>query len=334
MNAYTNTSVDALNTLNVLYNAISDTPSNASDKLNTQLSTPSDDTALTNITQTYSQLNQDRIVCEFYNYKRGGYFIDIGANDGITLSNTYLLEQQYGWTGVCVEPMPAVYDKLIQVRTAICDNHALFNKSGESVEFLVSSIMGGMLSGISEYISDNYLYNAIRHSESHPINVQTLTLTDLLDKYNAPTFIEYASIDTEGTEIEILRGFNFDKYTIGYISIEHNYINSTREKIHDILISNGYLYKSDNSWDDDYIHKSQIEGSYIRNNKKYVISILPSQRIIRYARAVYVQLIKYTKEKITNTQTLCMDIKKMIILNTHAFIHNQLIINGKIYIKQ
>ena len=60
-----------------------------------------------------SQLGQDLTVLKFYNNKRDGYFIEIGASDGIKLSNTYLLESQYGWKGICVEPIPNNYNKLV-----------------------------------------------------------------------------------------------------------------------------------------------------------------------------------------------------------------------------
>jgi len=52
------------------------------------------------------------------------YFIDIGANDGKTLSNTFLLEKQYNWKGICSEPLPSAFKKLIKCRSVVCDNNA------------------------------------------------------------------------------------------------------------------------------------------------------------------------------------------------------------------
>ena len=60
-----------------------------------------------------SQLGQDLKVLKFYNNKKNGFFVEIGASDGINLSNTYLLEKEYDWKGVCVEPIPYNYEKLI-----------------------------------------------------------------------------------------------------------------------------------------------------------------------------------------------------------------------------
>ena len=68
-----------------------------------------------------SQLGQELKVIKFYNSKKNGYFIEIGASDGIELSNTYLLETQYEWKGICCEPIPSRFEKLVktgQIRPA------------------------------------------------------------------------------------------------------------------------------------------------------------------------------------------------------------------------
>ena len=66
--------------------------------------------------RSYSQLGQDLTVLKFYNDKRDGYFIELGASDGITLSNTYLLEKEFGWKGICAEPVPVKYEALCKNR--------------------------------------------------------------------------------------------------------------------------------------------------------------------------------------------------------------------------
>jgi predicted transcriptional regulator len=64
------------------------------------------------------------------------------------------------------------------------------------------------------------------------------------------------SLDTEGSELEILRNFDFEKYTFGLIDIEHNYIEPRRTEIKNLLLSKGYIYKGENQWDDMYKHSS------------------------------------------------------------------------------
>jgi hypothetical protein len=80
-------------------------------------------------------------------------------------------------------------------------------------------------------------------------------LNDLLNKYNAPDYIDYLSVDTEGSELEILSAFDFDRRTIGVITVEHNF-GSTRGELNDLLLSNKYVQfgQDISEYDDWYIH--------------------------------------------------------------------------------
>ena len=206
------------------------------------------------MSNSYSQLDQDLYVLSVLNYKKNGYFIEIGASDGITLSNTYLLEKEYDWKGICVEPIPYRYNELITNRpNSYCCDSAIYNKSNIEVVFDIANNYD-LLSGINETIS-------ICHKEEVDANksqilVKTITFNDLLEKYNSPLFIDYLSLDTEGSELEILKSVNFNKYRFGIIDVEHNYQEDTRNKIRELLLINGYKYMRENSWDDCYHHYS------------------------------------------------------------------------------
>ena len=204
-----------------------------------------------------SQIGQDLNVINFYKEKKNGFFIEIGANDGIYLSNTYLLETQYNWKGICAEPIPDVYYKLIGNRpNSICCSDAVYSTSDLNIQFDIASndIVGEvLLSGISIHIDT---WKSIVDKNKTVINVKTISLNDLLDKNNAPSFIEYMSLDTEGSEYEILRTFNFNKYIFGLIDVEHNYHEPRRTQIRELLLSNGYIYIGENHWDDMYKHHS------------------------------------------------------------------------------
>ena len=205
--------------------------------------------------QSYSQLQQDLRVLQFYKIKTNGFFVDIGAADGIELSNTYLLESHANWKGICVEPNPNNYSKLIVNRPkSICCDKAIYNETGLILDFDIAHI-NPLLSGISGLNNVTHLKSVVDAYKS-TIQVETLSLTDLLDKNNAPNFIEYLSLDTEGSEYEILKNFNFDKYIFGLIDVEHNYIEPIRSQIRDLLLANGYNYIGENSWDDCYKHSS------------------------------------------------------------------------------
>jgi FkbM family methyltransferase len=202
---------------------------------------------------SYSQLNQDVDVIKFYNKKTNGYFVEIGAYDGIDLSNTYLLETQYNWKEICVEPIPAHFEKLVKNRpNSLCFQEAIYKKSGLTLQFDIAN-QNNMLSGISNHIDK---YKSVVDLQKTTIQVKTLTLLDVLDKANAPNFIEYLSLDTEGSELEILESFDYNKYIFGMIHVEHNYIEPKRSQIKELLLSKGYKYICENNWDDVYIHKS------------------------------------------------------------------------------
>jgi FkbM family methyltransferase len=202
---------------------------------------------------SHSQLGQDLEVIKFYNNKENGFFIEIGASDGLALSNTYLLENKYKWKGICCEPIPSNFEKLVKNRqNSICYKEAVYNQSGLTLSFDIANNYD-LLSGISEHIDK---HKSTVDANKTIIQVQTISLLDILEKSNAPSFIEYMSLDTEGSEFEILKNFDFGKYTFGLIDVEHNYIEPRRTEIKNLLLSKGYIYKGENSWDDMYKHSS------------------------------------------------------------------------------
>jgi len=202
---------------------------------------------------SYSQIGQDLEVIKFYNNKENGFFVEIGASDGISLSNTYLLETQYKWKGICCEPIPNKFENLVKNRpNSICYNEAVYNSSGLTVIFDIANSCD-FLSGISNHID---CHKSTVDANKKTIQVQTISLLDVLKNANAPSFIEYMSLDTEGSEFQILQNFDFEKYTFGLIDVEHNYIEPRRTKIRNLLLSKGYIYKGANSCDDMYKHNS------------------------------------------------------------------------------
>jgi FkbM family methyltransferase len=202
---------------------------------------------------SYSQLGQDLKVLQFYNNKTDGFFIEIGASDGILFSNTYLLEKKYNWKGICVEPLPEKFKLLCDNRpNSLCYNKPVYNESNKKVIFDIAHNFD-LLSGITTNIDCHS--NQVNENKTQ-IELTTISLNDLLEQSNAPRFIDYLSLDTEGSEFEILKSLDFNKYTFGLIDVEHNFIEPRRTNIKDLLTSNGYDYIGENNWDDSYKHKS------------------------------------------------------------------------------
>ncbi len=197
-----------------------------------------------------SQFGQDvHVSGNIYNKKENGYFVEIGAYDGISMSNTYLLEYWYKWKGICVECNPLYFKKLTENRpNSINYSWAVFNENDKIMKFIDDNTGG--CSGFVDTNTHTHILN------KQIIDVQTKKLTTILDMANAPNFIDFLSLDTEGSEYDILNAHDFDKYLFGYICVEHNFINANRIKIRNLLESKGYVFYRNNNVDDDYIHSS------------------------------------------------------------------------------
>lgn len=198
--------------------------------------------------QSHSQMEQDITVANYFNMQKGGYFIDVGAWDGVEISNTYMLEKELEWTGICIEPLPDKFAHLQEHRNCHCIQAAAYNQSNLELDFAVAD----GFSGIAKHID--------RHTEAlnkDRMMVKTKTLDEIMKLYQAPFFIEYLSIDTEGSEAEVLWGINWSKYSFGYITIEHNGIEPRRTYIRNYLNKMGYSFLRENSGDDDYISKGK-----------------------------------------------------------------------------
>jgi len=211
-----------------------------------------------------SQLGQDKAVLDFYaKYSDDGerFFVDIGAFDGVTYSNTWRLEQA-GWTGICAEPLESCWGPLTQMRKkSYCSNKAITDKSGMKVAFsnCWDGTGMGMLSGIKAFAQGEYL----DYQQGQPTAfVDTQSLNDLLVEGNAPAFIEYLSLDVEGAELTILSAFDFSRWTFGLIDVEHNYT-ADRPRIRALLEANGYIWMRENEHDDCYCHASLLPKSNV-----------------------------------------------------------------------
>ena len=204
----------------------------------------------------YSQVGQDKWVCDWFKYKRNGYFLDVGAADGITISNTYYLEKELGWEGICVEALKVNYDKLLINRKCNIAHNAAYNKN-KTVHFLGDG-------------NDN-LGGHIANSDNYTESVEAIRLEEILKKYNSPKIIDYVSLDIEGNEVEALLGFPFSEYEVVLWTIEHNLhggVNGRllKANIMNIMHKNGYKIVKENvgtspfyPMEDWYAHEKYIK---------------------------------------------------------------------------
>jgi FkbM family methyltransferase len=204
---------------------------------------------LLKLKHSQSQLGQDIFVLDFTDFKVGGTFLEIGATDGVALSNTYILEKCFGWTGFLCEPARGWREQLIKNRTSTLVFDAIWNVSGATLDF--KETLQKEFSTISHF-SDLDTLSRFRSDGSHyPVN--TLSLADLVISHGIPNDLDYLSLDTEGSEFDIIENIDFELFHPKVITIEHNYTKN-RERIFTLLTSFGYKRKFEglSRWDDWY----------------------------------------------------------------------------------
>lgn len=209
--------------------------------------------------KSHSQLGQDALALALFGDT--GYFVEFGAADGFHLSNTYLLEHKYNWTGIIADPNP-VYQESLKNRSCHVDSRAVHKKSGEIMGFFSVSDLPE-LSTLQGYANSDHW--SPQRSKNSLSEVVTVSLDDLLDDYNAPETIEYVSIDTEGSEFDILSEFSF-KRGVKLFTIEHNYTQN-RDKIYNLMTSRGYtkILEKYSQWDDWYLN-NEMERRWTLSN--------------------------------------------------------------------
>lgn len=202
-----------------------------------------------------SQIGQDEFIDNFFQKKEGLIFLDIGAHDGVSLSNTYFLEKNRNWSGICVEPQPSEFEKLKNNRNCVCLNVAISDYEGET-NFTHIEGYANMLSGIDENYDERHRDRIQSEVEVYGgkinnIKVTVKKLQTILDEENLLD-IDFCSIDTEGSEFKILKSIDFSRTNIKVFIIEKNYNDFS---VRNFLESKGYeLYKTI-EWDDVFVKK-------------------------------------------------------------------------------
>jgi len=187
----------------------------------------------------YSQFKQDQFVYEnYFQGKTNGYFVDIGAHDGVTLSNSKFFEE-IGWNGVCIEPNPKIFPVLKNNRTCKCVEKAISDKI-EISQFFQITDGPDMLSGLVNEFTDKAIVRINAELESFPegfdyIDVECDLFSNIVDNNK----IDFLSLDTEGNEMKILQTIDFNKFDIDVITIENN---DYDDKFFNYLAPKGYQF--------------------------------------------------------------------------------------------
>lgn len=197
-----------------------------------------------------SQIRQDLFVLSTLNFKREGFFVEFGATNGVDLSNTWLLEREFGWTGILAEPARCWREALAGNRRCRIDNRCVWARSGETLRFAEGE--NADMSTIEQFSGADHHGRHRRPAASY--EVETISLADLLAAHGAPQEIDFLSIDTEGSEYDILSSFDFDRWRFRVITCEHNF-SPLRPKLQALLEAKGYRRVLDDvsQFDDWYV---------------------------------------------------------------------------------
>lgn len=174
-----------------------------------------------------SQCGQDKWLSEvFYPGMRQGVFVDIGAHDGVSFSNTFFLESRMDWNGLAIEPLPDVFQKLSANRACVKVNGCISAQIGHG-KFRKISGYSEMLSGLVDHYDPRHQERIARELREHggnfeEISVRCYRLNDLLDEHGISD-VHYLNIDVEGAEYDILKSIDFNEHQIHVCGIENNY---------------------------------------------------------------------------------------------------------------
>jgi len=174
----------------------------------------------------HSQHGQDLFVDNFiFRGRREGFFVDVGAYDGVTYSNTCFLERELGWRGICFEANPRAHAKLVAARKALAVNAGV-GAAERSLRFLSLPESGEMGSGFldfypPEYQRDEWVAEMCQKGGAlHEVKI--LQFNAALQSHGC-THIDYLSIDTEGADFEILRSLDLARFKVAVVDIENNH---------------------------------------------------------------------------------------------------------------
>ena len=190
-----------------------------------------------------SQYCQDNFIDTFVTHQMyNGFFVDIGAHDGTKWSNSYFFEKKRNWKGICIEPIKDAFDQLVLSRNAICINACVGSYDGYADFYRVQGApeqLSGLVSTYHPHHKNRMDYEIERDHGSVAIEkVPIFTLNTILEKQNVK-HVDFLSIDTEGSEFEIIKAIDFDAYYIRAIAVENTHHG---EELRTFLKSKGFTH--------------------------------------------------------------------------------------------
>lgn len=192
------------------------------------------------------QFGQDKVVDNYFG-ENPGFYVEVGAHDGKSYSNTHFLQFRRGWHGLCVEPNRALFEKLARTRldgTCYCFPCALDSSSGEAA-FIEADWWGTLEKRLTSKHNEEFLEG----TKQERTIVEMKTLQELLNVAGV-LHVNYLSLDTEGNELQVLQGVDWEKVSFDIMSVENNW---EEKGVRDYLGKRGYTLLTRLGVDDIFI---------------------------------------------------------------------------------
>ena len=205
--------------------------------------------------KSYARNELDLKLKKYLNFS-DGFFIELGAHDGITQSNTFYYEKKYNWKGILIEPVPKLFNYCKKYRSNknlyFCNACVSFDFNKDKVKLIYSNLMTTAV----DLTSDDYRKKHLADPElnffekNNYFYANARTLNSILKESKAPNIIDFFSLDVEGAEFDVLYGIDFSIYNFKYIIIETDnferldkFMTNKNYKFINKYNSNDYLYE-------------------------------------------------------------------------------------------
>jgi FkbM family methyltransferase len=203
---------------------------------------------------------EDELVWQFFHRRTTGFFIDVGANEPTAGSQTWLLEKN-GWNGILIEPLPHLAERLRGERSRSRVYQVACGSPGHPKTAEFHEAAAHDHSGLAKYAVDA----SDKYVQVH--RVQMLTLDEVIELAKCPT-IDFVSIDVEGAEFDVLRGFDLSRHKPSLVLLEDHLFNVNS---HRLLRASGYRL----------VRRTGLNSWYIPRHTPFRVTLVDRLKLFR-----------------------------------------------------